>query len=785
MKTGRRRWGAVALLLFPVLASALNVGIVADRYDETFARDRAALVTEVKQLAPVPSQILFPDTLQVEGGGDTGRTAAAIERLQKNTNVDMIVLLGTLAGDVALSKGAMQKPTVIPFAEGTGLRGIAPAGDGSGIRNVNYVLGHSAFGAALERHREIVPFEQASLLVDARVLALFPEMAARAAKQAKAQGVRLEVLPVAADGTCSVAEGSEAVLLGEMSGLAAAARTALMERLSREKLPVFSLGAEPGVGSGVLADLFVSDERLRRLRRSALNIVAIAQGGTAERQSVAFEAQSVLRIDMAVARALQISPPFRVLAQARLLHESAADGKAMDLVSAAETALKQNLYVIAGKLGVREGEESIDEVRSVLLPQLSAELLYTQRNGDNVYVEGGFYAEKSTDGALKLQQILFSEKALARLAVQQSLQKGRRAQQRGLELEVVRQATTAFLQTHVAKTLLDIRRENERLMQANLAMARQRVDAGMTDLSDVYQWESEIAVATQARLQAEAAVARAYEQLNRILHRPITDRYALAEVTLEDPALVISDSGLLGRISNAVSFERLNAFYVDEAQKVSPDLDAVEAQLSAQRRQYRSDRRAYWSPEIALYGEVTHVFDETRTPGAAFSLEDETNWMAGVSLSLPLFEGGGRSARAARSNLGVRRLEADRLERLSALEQRIRGDLHTLRAGYPAIALAQSAAASARKSYRLVRENYALGNRTLADLLVAQNAALSADFGAVNTRYRFLVDLMQLQYDSGRFDFFMNAEVRRDFIARLRHALVTPEAYPLKKETYE
>jgi len=775
-------WTLLLALLMPAAAAAWKVGIVADRFDAAFSRDRDALVTEVKQLAATPSAIRFPAALQAEGGGEPARIRQALARLQDDEGVDMIVVLGALAGQVVLAQGTAPKPTVIPFLENAGLLGLEADRGGSGIRNVNYVAGRTAFETALKRYRTLYPFTKASLLVDARSLALFPEIAGRAVASAKAQGVALEVLPVDRNGTAGGLRAAEgAVLVADLSTLEPASRGRLMQALRQRHIPVFSLGTTPEAGAGVLASLAVPDERTRRLRRSALNITAIAGGDAAAAQPVTFDAAATLNVDMAVARALDIAPPFRVLETAFLLHENASEGEAMGLADAAAEALKNNLYVIAGALGVREGEARIGEVRSVLLPRLGIDLRYTQINSDNVYVESGFYAEKSTDGVLKLQQILFSEQALAALAVQKELQKSREAQQRGLELEVVRQAASAFLQTHIALTLLKVRRENERLMGANLAMARQRVDAGMTDRSDVYRWESEIAVARQARLGAEADVAKAYERLNRILHRPISDRYGLKEVTLDDPALLSSDTLLLERIGNAEAFERLNVFFIAEAEKGSPDLDAIAARLRAERRQLRSDRRAYWSPDVALYGEVSRVFEETRVPGATFSLEDQTNWTAGVSLSLPLYEGGARSARSSRSRLGVRRLETERLERRSALEQAIRGDLHTLRAAYPSIALARSAAEAARKSYALVRENYALGTRTLAELLLAQNAALSADFGAVNTRYRFLIDLMQLYYDSGRFGFLTDARERGDFISGLRRTLDAAE----RKEPHE
>lgn len=774
--------GWVLLLLLPAMAKEITVGIVADHFDATYDRDRTELVSEINQMISAPMQIRFPESKQIDGRGDPEQIRKGLERLQSDADVDMVIALGTLAGQIALSGSVPYKPTAIPMLENGWLFGLPHNKPGSGIKNINYVISSVRFDEALRRYLELTPFTHADLLADARTLALPSVQQNRIIEKAKEDGVELHIIPVQQDGTFMLDADVQAVLLADLSGMDKMGRDRLLQKLTRQNIPVFALGAVPQAGTGILAALTVSDERSRNMRLSALNILSILRGAPAESQSVYNEAPATLSVDMTVARNLHISPPFRVLGEARLLRETNDKGTSIGLSDVAQEALRNNLNIIAGKLGVREGDEIVSEVRSVLFPQIAAALSYTQLNNDNIFVESGFNAEKSTDGSLQLQQILFSEKALAQLDIQKQLQKGRDAQQRGLELEVVRNATTALLRTLIAQTLLDIRRENERLMQANLTMAQQRVEAGTSDLSDVYYWESEIAVTRQARLGAEADVAKAFETLNRILHRPVTARYKLRDVTLDEPVLLISDHYLLERISNERAFEQLNRFFIEEATKISPDIDTIDARLLAQRRQYRSDQRAYWSPDIALYGEVTHVFDEERAPGAVFNLEDQTNWLAGVTLSLPLFEGGARTARSTRSRLGVQRLETDRLDRVTFLEQRIRGDLHTLRAGYPAIALAKAAASAARNSYTLVRENYAQGTRSLSDLLLAQNRALSADFDVLNTRYRFIIDLMQLQYDSGRFDFFMTDSERTEFIERLHRALTQTSGYETRNE---
>ncbi|MGH7849073.1 MAG: hypothetical protein ACREOP_02115, partial [Thermodesulfobacteriota bacterium] len=56
---------------------------------------------------------------------------------------------------------------------------------------------------------------------------------------------------------------------------------------------------------------------------------------------------------------------------------------------------------------------------------------------------------------------------------------------------------------------------------------------------------------------------------------------------------------------------------------------------------------------------------------------------------------------------------------------------------------------------------------SIIDLLDAQNAALSADLNAANSVYNFLIDLMNLQRASGKFDFFTSAEERDELFEML------------------
>ena len=398
---------------------------------------------------------------------------------------------------------------------------------------------------------------------------------------------------------------------------------------------------------------------------------------------------------------------------------------------------------------------------------MSAEVGYTQLNNENPYVKNGFYPEKSSDGTLKVQQILFSEKALANLEIQKKLHVAVEQKQRALELEVIKQTSTLFLNMLVAQTQYKIQTDNLALTKSNLELAKGRVEAGTTDMSDVYYWQSTIASVKQNVLHVKAEVEKAKDALNRVLNRNISDRFEIESVSLNDPQIRKNLDTVLAMLVDQDSYNAIEKFLLQEAMSNSCELRQLDAQLSAQKRQLLSNERAYYVPNVIAAGEVSHVFNETRSPLAGISLENQTDWQAGVKISLPLYEGGARDAKTSRTRLNLQQTQVMYIDTKQSIEQQIRNDLHSIEASYPSIALATQATNAAHKSFEIVRENYAQGTRSVSDLLTAQNNALVAEQSATNTNYRFLIDMLQLQRDISSFALLLHP-TDEDFTQRMK-----------------
>ena len=752
-----------------------TVGIISDGENPKLFEAQTLLIDEIQKASEGEFTVRFPESKRYNGNFSVERIRSSIEKFQKDSDIDFVLLIGSTASQIALTRPAFAKPTFAPFVYNVSLSGVQKHNRFS-MHNLNYVTTETQLNEEIRKFQKLVSFKKIGIVLEESQYRLFATAANKAVTEAKKQGIELIFIPVNErdkDITHKIPADLNALMLTSLSSVDTRVRKQWIKTINDRKLPTYALGDGTMIYEGALASSAEKDDLSRRARRTALNMLAVMRGKKVEEQPVLIEQKLQLMINMQTAPAIGVYPKFSVLDNAILFNETAAEKEPkLSLTTIAKEAIRANLSIIGAKLGVAANKENIAEVRSVLFPQITGEAEYSQQNSDNVYVENGFYAEKSVSGRIKLQQILFSEKALANLEIQKELQVAIDEQQRSLEIEVVKQAMTAFLNVLIAQTHYRIQQDNLTLTQTNLELAKGRVQAGSSDMSDVYYWESAIATARQNVLNARADVEKGKDGLNLILNRKISERFITEPATLDTPVILNNKKVLSELITDQRSFDAMASFFISEGIDNIPQLHQLNAQMRAQKRQLLSDERSYWSPDIIFGADVSHIFDETRNPGAGINMKNETDWQAGVRLSLPLYEGGARKARSTRTQLKLQQLEINYMDQLRRTEQQIRSDLHMLKASYSSIDLSEEASLTAKKSFNMVRENYAKGTRTMSDLLSAQNTSLIADRESANTTYRFMMDLLQLQQDIGSFNLFVEDSEREKLIKRLELYIV-------------
>ncbi len=752
-------------------AEVINIGIVTDGPVEQAGWSAALFKDELLALTKGDFNIRFPDSKQLDGGWSVKQITAALRQLQKDPEVDMVLALGYISSSVAGLSQRLRKPTFAPFVMDAKLLGLPRKGNSSGVKNLNYLSGGADFVRDLKTFRSVATFRNVVALVDQAEFEAQPGLVQRAREVAAAGGVELRfVLQTRPDEdlVAKLPEDAEAVVVTSMPRLNAAAMQRLIEALIERQVPSYSLIGSHLVEQGILIGEAPASDWERLARRNALNMHAVLHGETAGSQTVIFASKRRLTVNMATARAIGVYPRFDILNEAVLLNEEPEpEGRLLSLSVVALEAVKVNLDLRAAELGLKAGETAVDEARAAFWPQLNAGLSHTRLNDDATAVTSGAAAEQSTAAALTLSQLIYSDQVRASVEIQRYLQDNQEALYRQLELDIIQEATLAYLNVLKSQTFVHIRRENMNLTRANLELAQDRQRLGVADPSEVYRWESELATARKELLNSQAQLQQARDVLNRLLHRPLNEPFVASPATLDDPTLIVSRKELFDYITNQRAFELMGDFVVTEGLRAAPELASLEALVAATERELKANQRAYWLPILDMRGELSNVLNEDRLAGLA--AEGDTDWTIEFKISLPLFEGGARRARLAGSRLELLQRQAQQEAARERITQRIRFNLHRIAASHPAIELSNDAAMAAHKNLELITDAYIRGTISILDLLDAQNAALVAEESATNAVFDFLIDLMNLQRSLGGFDFFLDPEGLDNWLEQLKN----------------
>jgi outer membrane protein len=750
----------------------VNVAIVADGPSARVASLRALFLKEIRAVNRGEFDVRAPADLQLDGDRTVASVRAAFDQALADPRTDLVVTLGVLGSHVAAQRTRLPKPVVAPLISNHNLADLPYKDGASGRHNLSYVSLDVDIHRDLKAFRDIVPFKRLAFLLDGAIMKAVPGVRREVTRVAKELGI--SITPVAAADAAApvlaaIPQDTQAVYVGPLPALSPKEYRRLVDGLIKRRLPSFAFEGKSDVERGLLVGIAPAVQMNRLARRVALNVRRILLGEDAATLPVAFARAGGLTINMRTARAIGFSPSWKLLTSAELLHdEPEPTGPPLTLADAVRDALKLNLSLRIAQSNVTAGKEDIRQARSALLPQigLSGRGVAIEKD-DAVAVPGR--AQRTTSGSLTLDQTLYSEPARANLEVQKQLQAAREDNYEQVRLDIVLETAQTYLDVLRAKTNTRVQKDNLRLSRSNLELAQARRRIGTAGPTEVYRWESEIANARRAVVEAQAQTRVAEIALNALLHRPLEEVVATVEVGLDEPLLIASQQRLFDLIDNPASFRVLRDFVVRDAFNAAPELQQLDANIRAQQRTLESARNVYWQPTFSLHADRTKTFARDGAQGPPLPGVDDNETTIALQLSLPLYSGGTRSAQKAKASEELSGLHMQRQATSEHIEQRVRSALHTTRSAYTAIRLSRQAADAAENNFIVVRDAYSRGTVSILDLLDAQNASLVADLRAATAVYGFVRALMEVERAAARFDFFLTPQDQADWFARVEH----------------
>jgi outer membrane protein len=764
----------IAVLLFTAVPSNAQekavVAVVIDGPSDRLVNQQQVYVDELLALARLDFDV---EIRRLSGSWDKVSIEQSLDDAYSDDEVDLVLVLGFVANQLAATRQAFPKPTFLPLILDTGLIGSPPVDGNSGIQGLNYLSAYANFSSDLDTLSRFVTYRKLVLFVDDNISSAIPVLRDAAIETSRSKGI--ELVMVTHDGTDHrlmnrVPSGTDAVFMAALPRMPPEEFDRLIDDINTAGLPSFSFTGVNDVERGLLVTDREPQDVQRQARLNALNMQAVMLGGRAENQPISSLQKDQLTINMATARAIGLSPSFDVIGEAVLLNRlEEAQGEEYGLVAIARMAIEQNQDLLAEKYGVQAGLEEIARARANLLPQVGASASHTIRK-DSALVAAGVYPQRSDDAAVSVDQLLYSDAASANLKIQQQIQKSRLASLQEFELDVVLAAATSYYAVLNARSQLAVQDNNLRISKANLELAENRVRLGSSTAADVYRWQAEVARAQILVLNQRALESQAHDTLNRILHKPQGVRLALKEASFNEP-FVMTRKEFDQLVRSPADYAIFSRFYINRALRQAPELEQFDAQIVAKRRELTSQQRSYWLPDFSVGGRYTSNLGQSGLGAGVGAGEDLNDWSVGLQATLPLFSGGLKKANVSRASYELRQLESLRSSSQERVEERIRSQLYVVLAAYAQIQLTAVAAEASLKNFDLVSDAYARGVVNVIELLDAQETSLTASAASAESLYFFLSEIMAMQRAVGGFDYLLPPEERNALAVEFRRSL--------------
>ncbi len=328
----------------------------------------------------------------------------------------------------------------------------------------------------------------------------------------------------------------------------------------------------------------------------------------------------------------------------------------------------------------------------------------------------------------------------ARVRAQRALAGAADAALSGTELQLIARVVTGYLRVLTARDLVAAQDQRLAALAAAAARTRQLMAEGKAARLDGLRVDAEARRAEADRIASASQLDVAEHDLAQLVQLPYQTVHTapLAALRLADTTLATDTAGAV------------RAALVARAREASAEL--LEAEQRARAADATRDvARATWFPELRVAGAYV---DRGRWAGD-FAAE----WQLGVTLSYPLFTGGGRVS-AVRRAAADGRAAAEQLRAVGLMvEQGVDQALAALRQAHARVAALQSAVEQSAEVARIERLSLEVGSGTQTDYLAAEANLLSARAGLIEARHAEIGARVELARISG--------ELSRDWLGRI------------------
>ncbi|HSG48332.1 MAG TPA: TolC family protein [Longimicrobiales bacterium] len=449
---------------------------------------------------------------------------------------------------------------------------------------------------------------------------------------------------------------------------------------------------------------------------------------------------------------------------------AAEDGpRTLTLEGAVLMAVERNPQLQGARFALDEANERVSEAWGNVFPTLDLSTTYTRNlsaavsflpavifdpsAGPDELIPVRFGADNLWSLSLNLEQPLFNAAAFIGVGAAGRFQALQEEVVRGQVQEVVTRVRTSYLQLLLAQEQLRLLNNSLRRVEESLSETQALNQAGLASDYDVLRLQVERGNLVPNVRRAENAVVQGKRALGVELNFSDGEAEAvelagsLAEMDLETPSNNSADNQAILALAGVAADAGADTL-VQLALTGRSDVRQLEATEDLRRTELRLEQVEYL-PKISLFGTYGINSQQNGNPDF-FGRPRAYSRLAGVQLTLPIFQGMQRDARIDQRRAVVRQAEAQTDLARSQAASQVRTlseqvEEARLRAQGQRLAVDQ-----ARRGFEIARAQYREGLGSQLELTDSEVALRQSEFNYAQAVYDYLAARAQLDEAVGR-----------------------------------
>ncbi|WP_205508516.1 TolC family protein [Longitalea arenae] len=407
-----------------------------------------------------------------------------------------------------------------------------------------------------------------------------------------------------------------------------------------------------------------------------------------------------------------------------------------DLQACLDYAKKNNITIKNLRWDARSSEQDLLQARAAKLPNLTASLSQSVVNSNNANpVVGGFQTQANASGnyGLSSSWVIYNGGYLNNDVKQKNiLLESAQLNVQQAENDITLQITQAYLNILLQKENIVYLRELVNTSKSQLALGKQRFDAGSLARKDYLQLEATLANDEYNLVTATNAHRTNLITLKQILQLPSSVNFDVVQ-----PDTLITDQSLVSLP------EAVHAAVQSRPEVKAGELGVQSAELGLEKS------RAGALPTVSLGAGISSGFSDNQDLKYFNQLNNNFYQRLGVTVSIPIFANRINKSNIERSKIQIEQAKLSLQGTKTTLDQAVEQAYINAMNAQAQLTAAASQWKTMQESFHITNEQLKLGAFNTVDLLTQKNLYVQALQAYVSAKYNSVLNKKIYEFYAG------------------------------------